>query len=166
MITSGLILIVLYLLLLYAFECIKYFNKIDERFGNSLWRWSYDYPVKGKQDISNIDDPEFVALRRRRNTAVTCMYWIFFLGFFGILVDRHIFSIFSGSLMAEKYFSESSFVNISLAPVRLKHFPSSESSFETAESPEGAAMDDIARFEQRINQLILIILYLCFPPKI
>ena len=56
MITSGLILIVLYLLLLYAFECIKYFNKIDERFGNSLWRWSYDYPVKGKQDISNIDD--------------------------------------------------------------------------------------------------------------
>ena len=69
MITSGLILIVLYLLLLYAFECIKYFNKIDERFGNSLWRWSYDYPVKGKQDISNIDDPEFVALRRRRNTA-------------------------------------------------------------------------------------------------
>ena len=52
---------------MYAFECIKYFNKIDERFGNSLWRWSYDYPVKGKQDISNIDDPEFVALRRRRN---------------------------------------------------------------------------------------------------
>ena len=82
MITSGLILIVLYLLLLYAFECIKYFNKIDERFGNSLWRWSYDYPVKGKQDISNIDDPEFVALRRRRNTAVTCMYWIFFYRFF------------------------------------------------------------------------------------
>ena len=63
----------------------KYFNKIDERFGNSLWRWSYDYPVKGKQDISNIDDPEFVALRRRRNTAVTCMYWIFFLGFFVLM---------------------------------------------------------------------------------
>ena len=58
MITSGLILIGLYFLLMYAFECIKYFNKIDERFGNSLWRWSYDYPVKGKQDISNIDDPE------------------------------------------------------------------------------------------------------------
>ena len=82
MITSGLILIGLYFLLIYAFECIKYFNKIDKRFGNSLWRWSYDYPVKGKQDISNIDDPEFVALRRRRNTAVTCMYWIFFFGFF------------------------------------------------------------------------------------
>jgi len=85
MITSGLILLGLYFLLLYAFECIKYFNKIDERFGNSLWRWSYDYPVKGKQDISKIDDPEFVALRRRRNTAVTCMYWIFFLGFFVLM---------------------------------------------------------------------------------
>ena len=84
MITSGLILIGLYFLLMYAFECIKYFNKIDDRFGNSLWRWSYDYPVKGKQDISNIDDPEFVALRRR-NTAVTCMYWIFFLGFFVLM---------------------------------------------------------------------------------
>ena len=85
MITSGLILIGLYFLLMYAFECIKYINKIDDRFGNSLWRWSYDYPVKGKQDISNIDDPEFVALRRRRNTAVTCMYWIFFLGFFVLM---------------------------------------------------------------------------------
>ena len=69
---------------MYAFECIKYFNRTDERFGNSLWRWSYDYPVKGKQDISNIDDPEFVALRRR-NTAVTCMYWIFFIGFFVLM---------------------------------------------------------------------------------
>ena len=34
MITSGLILLVLYFLLIYAFACIKYFNKIDERFGN------------------------------------------------------------------------------------------------------------------------------------
>ena len=64
---------------------LRNFNKIDKRFGDSLWRWSYDYPVKGKQDISNIDDPEFVALRRRRNTAVTCMYWIFFLGFFVLM---------------------------------------------------------------------------------
>ena len=54
MITSGLILLVLYFLLAYSLECIKYFNKIDERFGNSLWRWSYDYPVKGKQDIGLI----------------------------------------------------------------------------------------------------------------
>ena len=81
MITSGLILIVLYLLLLYAFECIKYFNKIDERFGNSLWRWSYDYQVKGVRDISDLDDKEFVRKRRIRNRTVSFMYWNFFIGF-------------------------------------------------------------------------------------
>ena len=57
---------------------IKYFNKLDERLGNSVWKWSYDYPVKGKRDISNLDDEEFVKLRRKRNKAVTFMYWIFF----------------------------------------------------------------------------------------
>ena len=81
MITSGLILIVLYLLLLYAFECIKYFNKIDERFGNSLWRWSYDYQVKGVRDVSDLDDKEFVRKRRIRNRTVSFMYWNFFIGF-------------------------------------------------------------------------------------
>ena len=81
MITSGLILIVLYLLLLYAFECIKYFNKTDERFGNSVWRWSYDYQVKGVRDISDLDDKEFVKKRRIRNRTVSFMYWNFFIGF-------------------------------------------------------------------------------------
>ena len=81
MITSGLILIVLYLLLLYAFECIKYFNKIDERFGNSVWRWSYDYQVKGIRDVSDLDDKEFVRKRRIRNRTVSFMYWNFFIGF-------------------------------------------------------------------------------------
>ena len=81
MITSGLILIVLYLLLLYAFECIKYFNKTDERFGNSVWRWSYDYQVKGVRDVSDLDDKEFVRKRRLRNRTVSFMYWNFFIGF-------------------------------------------------------------------------------------
>ena len=85
MITSGLILIVLYLLLLYAFECIKYFNKTDERFGDSVWRWSYDYQVKGVRDISDLDDKEFVRKRRIRNRTVSFMYWIFFLGFFVLM---------------------------------------------------------------------------------
>ena len=66
---------------MYAFECIKYFNKIDERFGNSLWRWSYDYPVKGKRDISDLDDKDFVRKRRIRNKTVSLMYWNFFNGF-------------------------------------------------------------------------------------
>ena len=81
MITSGLILIGLYFLLMYAFECIKYFNKIDERFGNSVWRWSYDYQVKGVRDISDLDDKEFVRKRRIRNRTVSFMYWNFFIGF-------------------------------------------------------------------------------------
>ena len=81
MITSGLILIGLYFLLIYAFECIKYFNKIDERFGNSLWRWSYDYQVKGVRDVSDLDDKEFVRKRRVRNRTVSFMYWNFFIGF-------------------------------------------------------------------------------------
>ena len=81
MITSGLILIGLYFLLMYAFECIKYFNKTDERFGNSVWRWSYDYQVKGVRDISDLDDKEFVKKRRIRNRTVSFMYWNFFIGF-------------------------------------------------------------------------------------
>ena len=60
---------------------IRYFNKMDKRFGNSVWRWSYDYPVKGKRDISFLDDKEFVLLRRKRNKAVTIMYSIVFLSF-------------------------------------------------------------------------------------
>ena len=81
MITSGLILLGLYFLLMYAFECIKYFNKTDERFGNSVWRWSYDYQVKGVRDISDLDDKEFVKKRRIRNRTVSFMYWNFFIGF-------------------------------------------------------------------------------------
>ncbi len=56
-------------------------NSLDARFGDTIWRWSYDYPVKGKRDISNLDDENFVILRRKRNRAVTIMYWIFFLSF-------------------------------------------------------------------------------------
>ena len=85
MLLGFITLFIIYLLHKYITAWIKYYNETDERFGNSLWRWSYDYPVKGKQDISNIDDPEFVALRRRRNTALTCMYWIFFIGFFVLM---------------------------------------------------------------------------------
>ena len=54
---------------------------MDKRFGNSVWRWSYDYPVKGKRDISILDDKDFVLLRRKRNRAVTIMYSIVFFSF-------------------------------------------------------------------------------------
>ena len=81
MLTEILILITLYFIFLWSVAWVKYFNNLDKRFGNSVWRWSYDYPVKGKRDISFLDDKNFVLLRRKRNRAVTVMYSIVFLGF-------------------------------------------------------------------------------------
>jgi len=82
MLTEFLLLLILYFIFLWTTSWIRYFNNMDERFGDTVWRWSYDYPVKGKRDISNLDDENFVLLRRKRNRAVTIMYWIFFLSFF------------------------------------------------------------------------------------
>tara|TARA_B100000927_G_scaffold281910_1_gene267920 strand:- start:178 stop:471 length:294 start_codon:yes stop_codon:yes gene_type:complete len=81
MLTEILLLTILYFLFLWTTSWIKYFNDLDQRFGDTIWRWSYDYPVKGKRDISNLDDENFVKLRRKRNRAVTIMYWVFFLSF-------------------------------------------------------------------------------------
>ena len=81
MLTEIILLSILYFIFLWSTAWIRYFNKMDKRFGNSVWRWSYDYPVKGKRDISNLDDKEFVLLRRKRNKAVTLMWWIFFILF-------------------------------------------------------------------------------------
>ena len=81
MLTEILILIILYFIFLWSVAWVKYFNNLDKRFGNSVWRWSYDYPVKGKRDISFLDDKNFVLLRRKRNRAVTIMYSIVFLSF-------------------------------------------------------------------------------------
>ena len=81
MLTEIILLSILYFIFLWSKAWIKYFNKMDKRFGNSVWRWSYDYPVKGKRDISILDDEDFVLLRRKRNRAVTFMYFIFFLSF-------------------------------------------------------------------------------------
>jgi len=82
MLTEFLLLLILYFIFLWTTSWIRYFNNMDERFGDTVWRWSYDYPVKGKRDISNLDDENFVLLRRKRNRAVTLMYWVFFLSFF------------------------------------------------------------------------------------
>ena len=82
MLTEFLLLLILYFIFLWTTSWIRYFNDMDERFGDTVWRWSYDYPVKGKRDISNLDDENFVLLRRKRNRAVTIMYWVFFLSFF------------------------------------------------------------------------------------
>tara|TARA_B100000029_G_scaffold488152_1_gene544393 strand:+ start:712 stop:1005 length:294 start_codon:yes stop_codon:yes gene_type:complete len=81
MIKGSLILIFIYILHKYIVAWIVYYNSTDDRFGNSIWRWTYDYPVKGMKDISDLDDKIFVRKRRIRNRTVSIMYWNFFIGF-------------------------------------------------------------------------------------
>ena len=84
MISSTLTLIILYLLFKYIISWIEYYNNSDDRLQKSVWRYSYDYPVIGKRDISDLDDKKFVRLRRFRNFIVTLMYctvFIFFIVF-------------------------------------------------------------------------------------
>ena len=81
MILDILILIILYYIHKYIVSWIVYYNNTDKRYGNSVWRWTYDYPVKGKRDISDLDDKIFVRKRRIRNRTVSLMYCNFFIGF-------------------------------------------------------------------------------------
>ena len=77
MLQGTIFLIILYLILRYLLLWITYFNNLDSRFGNSTWRLSYDYPVIGERDVSDLDDKKFVRLRRKRNKLITIMYTIF-----------------------------------------------------------------------------------------
>tara|TARA_B110001452_G_C15031863_1_gene360534 strand:+ start:215 stop:508 length:294 start_codon:yes stop_codon:yes gene_type:complete len=81
MLIGTIFLIIIYLILKYVLSWIDYFNSLDSRFGKSTWRWSYDYPVTGERDISDLDDKEFVRLRRKRNKLITIMYSIFLVLF-------------------------------------------------------------------------------------
>ena len=81
MITTFLTLTLIFLIFLCIVSWINYYNKLDNRLGSSIWRWSYDYPVLGKRDISVLDDKKFVILRRKKNKIITYMYLIVFLGF-------------------------------------------------------------------------------------
>ena len=75
------LLIIFYILHKYIVAWIIYYNKTDKRYGDSVWRWTYDYPVQGKRDISDLDDKVFVRKRRIRNRTVSFMYCNFFIGF-------------------------------------------------------------------------------------
>ena len=78
----GIILMVtLFIILIYVLSWIRYFNSLDPRLGQSTWRWSYDYPVIGARDFSDLDDIEFVKLRRKRNRIITLMYSIVLIMF-------------------------------------------------------------------------------------
>ena len=81
MFSSTLTLIVLYLIFRYIVKWIEYYNNTDDRLQKSVWRYSYDYPVIGKRDISDLDDKKFVRLRRFRNLIVTLMYCTVFIFF-------------------------------------------------------------------------------------
>ena len=81
MFSSILTLIILFLIFKYIVAWIEYYNNTDDRLQKSVWRYSYDYPVIGKRDISDLDDKKFVRLRRFRNLIVTLMYCTVFIFF-------------------------------------------------------------------------------------
>ena len=76
MILGSAFLIILYLILRYVIAWITYFNNLDPRLGDSTWRFTYDYPVIGERDVSDLDDKDFVRLRRKKNNIVLLMYSI------------------------------------------------------------------------------------------
>ena len=81
MIFGTIFLIILYLILRYTLAWISYYNDLDSRLGDSTWRWTYDYQVIGERDFSDLDDKDFVRLRRKKNKLVTIMYSIFLIMF-------------------------------------------------------------------------------------
>ena len=88
MILGTIFLTILYLILRYTIAWISYYNNLDSRLGNSTWRFTYDYPVIGERDISDLDDKAFVRLRRRKNKIVLFMYaivLIMFIASMGVL---------------------------------------------------------------------------------
>ena len=87
-------LIILYLLLRYIIAWITYYNKLDDRLGDSTWRFTYDYPVVGERDVSDLDDKHFVRLRRKKNKVILIMYaivLIMFVASMGVLSKFLIF---------------------------------------------------------------------------
>ena len=76
MVLGSAFLIILYLIFRYIIAWITYFNNLDPRLGDSTWRFTYDYPVVGERDISDLDDKEFVRLRRKKNKIILLMYSI------------------------------------------------------------------------------------------
>ena len=81
MILGSIFLIILYLIFRYIIAWINYYNNLDPRLGDSTWRFTYDYPVIGERDISDLDDKDFVRLRRKKNKIVLFMYSIVLIMF-------------------------------------------------------------------------------------
>jgi len=81
MVFGTIFLIILYLILRYILAWISYYNNLDSRLGDSTWRFTYDYPVVGERDISDLDDKDFVRLRRKKNKIILLMYAIVLIMF-------------------------------------------------------------------------------------
>ena len=81
MLVGIILMVTFFIILIYVLSWIRYFNSLDPRLGQSTWRWSYDYPVIGVRDFSDLDDKEFVKLRRKRNRIITLMYSIVLIMF-------------------------------------------------------------------------------------
>ena len=81
MFIGSVFLIIMYLMLTYIIAWINYFNNLDSRLGDSTWRFSYDYPVVGERDFSDLDDKNFVRLRRKKNKFILLMYSIVLIMF-------------------------------------------------------------------------------------
>ena len=94
MILGSIFLIILYLILKYVLAWITYYNNLDDRLGQSTWRFSYDYPVLGERDISDLDDTDFVRLRRKKNKIVLVMYAIVLIMFISSMSLLSQFLIF------------------------------------------------------------------------
>ena len=94
MVFGTIFLIILYLLLRYIIAWITYYNNLDIRLGDSTWRFTYDYPVVGERDVSDLDDKDFVRLRRKKNKVILIMYaivLIMFVASMGVLSKFLIF---------------------------------------------------------------------------
>ena len=76
MILGSIFFVILYLVFRYIIAWITYLNNLDSRLGDSTWRFTYDYPVIGERDVSDLDDKDFVRLRRKKNNIVLLMYSI------------------------------------------------------------------------------------------
>ena len=94
MILGTILLIVLYLILKSILAWISYYNNLDSRLGDSTWRFTYDYPVLGERDISDLDDKNFVRLRRKKNKVVLLMYSIVLVMFIASMSLLSKFLIF------------------------------------------------------------------------
>jgi len=81
MLFGTILMVILYLVLKYIIAWITFYNNLDSRLGDSTWRFSYDYPVIGERDISDLDDKDFVRLRRKKNKIVLLMYSIVLIMF-------------------------------------------------------------------------------------